>query len=271
MSLISWDSTKYFIYAIFGLIGLCTIFGLAFIFNQEQYSITENLYPTDILFIVLPAAAIIFGIYLSIKNRFKGNHGKAWFFFTLALSSWLIAELTYSYNSEIDIEDFSTLISDIFYMLGYPLFLTFTFFYLKPRRQIISKNLIVVASLASMVFVIPSIYFTIGIEDELSPIETVLYGLYPILDGIILVPSIIAVVLFFRGQVNLLWIMLLLGTFTMFIADSVYLILEINHSYQLGNFVDVLFLWSYVFYALGVWSYIQIYKNSTKSHDMMNC
>ena len=269
MSLISQKSPKYFIFAIIGLIGIAIIFGLSYIFNQEQYPITENIYPTDLLYFFLPAISIILGTYLSIKNRFKGNSGKSWVFFTLAILSWFVAETTYSYNSEIDIEDVSTLTSDIFYLLGYPLFFIFTIFYLKPRKQIISKKMIVIASLASIFFVTPTLYFIIGIDDDLSEFETVLYGAYPILDGLILVPSIIAVILFLKGEVNLLWIMLLLGTIIMFTADIVYLAIESDGSYGIGNPVDILFLWSYVFYALGVWGYIRIYKNSIQKQSIL--
>ncbi len=266
MALILSPSKKYLSSAILGLIGLFIIFGLASIFNQEQYPMAEEFYATDILYVILPAIVIILGTYLSIKNRFRGNHGKAWVFFTLAISSLFVGESTYSYDSELDFENISTLTSDIFYLLSYPLLLTFTIFYLKPRRRIISKSIIVWASLASLILVIPSLYFTIGIDDELTEIEIVIYGLYPILDGIILVPSIIAVILFFRGQVNLLWTFLLLAIFTVVVADTIYLTLEITDSYDIGHPVDILFLWSYIFYALGVWGYIRVYKN-TKQKD----
>ena len=264
MSLVSLSSKKYLFSAILGLVGLFIIFEIASLFNQEQYPIIGGIYSTDILYIILPVLVIIFGTYLSIKNRLKGNHGKAWVFFTLAIVSMLIAETTYSYDSEIDPEEVSTLTSDIFYMLFYPLFFTFTIFYLKPRRRIISKNIIIAASIASVIFVIPSLYFAIGIDNELSNFELVFYGLYPILDGIILVPSVIAIILFFRGQVNLLWAFLLFATFTVVVADTIYLAMEVEDSYELGSSVDVLFLWSYVLYGLGVWSYIQVYKNAKK-------
>ena len=270
MSLNPPHSTKYLFFAILGLVGLSIIFWIASIFNQEQYPISETMYPTDILYIILPTLVIILGTFLSIKNRFKGNHGKAWIFFTLAMVSFLVAESTYSYDSELDLENISTLTSDIFYLLSYPLLLTFTIFYLKPRRRIISKNIIVTASLISVIFVIPSLYFTIGIDDELSGIETAVYGFYPILSGIILVPSIIAVILFFRGKVNLLWTLVLLATFTTIAADTIYLTIEIGDSYDIGNPVDILFLWSYVLYALGVWSYIRLYKTSTQKENSVH-
>ena len=270
MSLKKLPTTNYLLTAILGLVGISIIFGLAIIFNQEKFPITDTLYPTDILYFILPSIAIIFGTYLSIKSRFKGNHGKAWVFFTLAMISLLVAESTYSYDSELTLENPSTLISEIFYLLEYPLFLLFTIFYLKPRRNIISNKMIVSASIASIIFIVPSLYLTIGIEDELSNLEKFVYGLYPILDGIVLVPSIIAVNLFFRGQVSLLWILVLLGTLVVVTADTIYLTIEIEDSYGVGNPVDILFLWAYVFYALGAWSYIRIYKNIVRHDKFLN-
>jgi hypothetical protein len=62
--------------------------------------------------------------------------------------------------------------------------------------------------------VIPTLYLTFDVGDEvLSDIEIFLFAMYPILDSIILVPAIIAAVLFFRGQVNLLWTMACLVQF----------------------------------------------------------
>ena len=72
--------------------------------------------------------------------------------------------------------------------------------------------MILVAILVSTTLVIPTIYLTFEGEEELDDLTIFLYAIYPILDGIILAPSIIAVMLFFRGQVNFLWTLILYAT-----------------------------------------------------------
>lgn len=256
------------IFAIFGFAGILLFFLIVNAFDLEEYPIIEDMYATDILFIILPVIAIILGIILSVEYRFKGNHGKAWVFFTLAITIWFVGELTYSYDTEVDPQDVSTLTSDIFYISGYPLFFIFTIFYLKSRSKIISKKMIIGAVILSTTFAIPSLYLTIGIDDELSDFEILLYGTYPLLAALLLVPSIIAVSLFFRGHVGLLWLLMMMGTFTDVIADTLYLTEAIEGNYGVGNLIDVFYLWSYVFYALGAWSFIRTYRDTVKQNQV---
>ena len=246
---------------VFSLIGVVAIFLIANLTNQEEFPILEDWYMTDLLFILVPAIVIVLGSILIVRYGLRGNYGIAWILFTLAFCSWYVGELTYSYDYEYDIEDISTLTSDIFYILAYPLFLGFTIFYLKPRKRIISKNLILLSSLASLLFLIPSLYMTFDMEyTELDTLTTFLYVIYPILDVIILIPSIIATVLFFRGQVNLLWMMILLGIVLDVIADIGYLSFSIEESYYPGHPIDILYVASYVMIAFGALSHIRLYK-----------
>lgn len=256
------------IFAIFGFAGILLFFLIVNAFGLEEYPIIEDMYATDILFIILPVIAIILGVILSIEYRFKGNHGKAWIFFTLAIAIWFIGESTYSYDTEVDPQDISTLTSDIFYISGYPLFFIFTIFYLKSRSKMISRKTIAVAVILSATFAIPTLYLAIGIDEELSDFEVLLYGTYPLLNSLLLVPSIIAVSLFFRGHVGLLWLLMMMGIFTDIIANTIYLIQEIEGSYGVGNMVDVFFLWAYVFYSLGAWSFIKTYRDTIKQNQI---
>ncbi|WP_428324710.1 hypothetical protein [Nitrosopumilus sp.] len=255
------------IFAIFGFAGILLFFLVVNAFDLEEYPIIENMYATDILFIILPVIAIILGVILSVEYRFKGNHGKAWIFFTVAITIWFAGELTYSYDTEVDPQDISTLTSDIFYISGYPIFFVFTIFYLKSRSKIISRKTIVGAVILSATFGIPTLYLTIGIDDELSDFEVLLYGTYPLLATLLLVPSIIAASLFFRGHVGLLWLLMMMGAFTDVIADTLYLTQEIEGSYGAGNLIDVFYLWSYVFYSLGAWSFIKTYRDAIKKNQ----
>ncbi|MBM2819479.1 MAG: conserved rane protein of unknown function, partial [Nitrosarchaeum sp.] len=179
---------------------------------------------TDLLLIVGSFIVIIFGVLLSLRYKARGNNGIAWILFTLSMICWFIGEYAYSYEYEYNIEDLSTLTSDFFYIIGYPLFLAFTIFYLKPRKNIITKKMILASSLFSLLIVIPSLYITFDSVRDVDGLTLFLYAIYPILDGIILIPAIVATFLFFRGQVNLLWTMILFGVLLDVAADTAYLI-----------------------------------------------
>ncbi len=169
--------------------------------------------------------------------------------------------MAYSYEQEYDFEDISTFTSEFFFIAGYPLFFAFTIFYLRPRKRIISKNIILLSSLVRVTLVIPTLYLTFDVGDEvLSDIEIFLFAMYPILDAIILVPSIIAAVLFFRGQVNLLWTRIMFGTIFLVMADTSYLVFLVEENYYPGHPLDILYIWSYILYALGAYSHIKLYK-----------
>ena len=109
-------------------------------------------------------------------------------------------------------------------------------------------------------FVIRSLYFTFSGEQQLDDIQIFLYAIYPILDGVILIPSIIATFLFFRGQVNLLWSLILIATILFVIADTSYLVFSIEETYYPGHPVDILYIWAYTLYAFGVLSHVRLYK-----------
>ncbi|AJM92916.1 hypothetical protein [Nitrosopumilus piranensis] len=246
------------------LAAVVVIYVAADVFEQENYPLAEDWYPTDIAFIIAPSIVIILGIILNLKYGLKGYHGKAWLFFTIAIVSWFIGELSYSYDYEYDIDDFSTLASDIFYILGYPFFFAFLVFYLKPRQKIITKTMIVFASLMSLTFVAPSIYISLSGEAEIDVLTMFFYVVYPVLGGIIFVPSIITVFLFFGGKVSLLWIMILLATILDIGVDTLYLVTSLDATYGPTHIINIFWIWSYILYAFGQYLHIRIFTTVSK-------
>ncbi len=244
------------------LIGIIVIFTIARFINQENHPFAEDLYLTDILFYLIPIIVIILGIRLSLIYKGNGHHGKAWILFTIFVLFWFVGDTTFDYENEYDIENISTLTTDIFYILGYPIFFAFTILYLKPRKNAISKNTVLLSTLISLSIVILTLYLTFENIEDLESLEIFFYGIYPILDGVILTPSIIAVILFFRGQVNFLWTLILFATLSDTLANSLYTIFAIEELYYPGHPVDILYLLSYTLYAFGVYSHIKLYKNT---------
>lgn len=242
------------------------IFFVANFLNQENNSpLVGDIYPTDVLFIIIPVIAIIFGGILSLIYRGSGYIGKAWILFTISMLIWLVGETTFEYEYNYDIENISSMTSDIFYILGYPIFFAFTILYLKPVKKSITKNMVIIAFAISIMFVIPTLFLTLE-EEGLDSLTMFFYAIYPILDGLILGPSIIAVMLFFRGQVNFLWTLVLIATLSDIAADTSYMIFAVEDSYYPGHPVDILYLFSYTLIAFGAYSHIKLYKKPSRKN-----
>lgn len=251
-------------FLVYSLITIGFIFLVANLFEQERHPITENLYLTDILYYIIPVIGIILGILVSVKYRTKGNHGKAWILLTLAMVSWYVGELTFIYENEYDIEDITSFASDIFYILGYPLLFGFAVFYLKPRKKIISKQIILAASVVPIALMIPSLYISFDLEEEtLEPIEVFIVVIYPVLDAIVLAPSLVGIILFFRGEVNLLWTLMIIGLLCDVTGDTLYLGSYIDNSYYPGHISDMFYLWGYLLFAFGFYSHLKLYKRES--------
>ncbi|MGI0011293.1 MAG: hypothetical protein ACREAE_07825, partial [Nitrosopumilaceae archaeon] len=81
---------------------------------------------------------------------------------------------------------------------------------------------------------------------------------------IILIPAIIGVVLFFRGKVNFLWVLMCIAIISETIADTGFLLATIDDSYYQRHPVDILFIWYYIIFSFGVYSHITIFRNHRK-------
>ena len=104
-----------------------------------------------------------------------------------------------------------------------------------------------------------------------SPDETqiaVIVGvIYPIADAVILVPTVIGVALFFRGMVNFLWTLLLIGFICEVIGDTGFQYLSLSNDMYTGHPIDMLFLWAYILFSFGICDYIKILKSQKTSFD----
>ena len=256
-------------YLFYTLIGITFLFLLANLLDQEKYPLTENWHFTDVPYFVLPAIGIILGSILSVMYRGKGNHGKAWIILTLAIASWYVGELTYVYYNDYDIEDLSTFTSDFFYIGGYPLFFVFGVYYLKARKNVISKKMILCATIVSLSLVIPSLYILFALGKELDTLECIITASYPILDGFVLAPVLVGIMLFFRGQVNLLWTLAFFAILCLVIGDTLYLGSYIDDSYYPGHVSDMFFQWFYTMLLFGFYSHIKLYKKTSQEIDTL--
>lgn len=227
-------------------------------FGKDYAAVTSDLAN---LFITTPL--LIASAALSIRDRGRGDLGKAWVCFAAAVAMWFVAEriwMIYDLTGGVPWPSWA----DYFWLAGYPVYLGFTFFYLRPFRSSISKTLMFSASAATVVAAgfLTSLVF----EKESFSIEAMLGASYPVLDTVSITPIIIGLVLFFRGQVSFLWLCLLVGMLCFVVADYGFLFLSLDKEYYGGHIIDIPYLWAYLFFLFGTNGYAKTFRMRGKDN-----
>jgi hypothetical protein len=237
------------------LIGLVILF--ATFLGKETVKVV-----TDIAYIPVSAVLVVLSSLLSLRFSHHGNHGKAWLFFLGTSISWFMAETLWAvYELVYNVNPFPSL-ADLFFIVGYPFLLFFLIYYLKPIRKAVSKKITIGAILASIVILVPSVYMSYSFDPKVSLLENVLATSYPIADSIVIIPALIGVILFFKGQVNFTWSLICLGIILQTIGDTGFQFATFTNTYYTGHPVDIVFLWSFILFSFGVYDHIRIFKKS---------
>lgn len=217
---------------------------------------------TDFTYIPVSGILVALSITISIRFRSTGNHGKAWLLFLGIAISWFIAETTWVVYEFVYSQNPFPSSADAFYLLGYPFLFLFSIQYLKPFKKLISKKMIILTSIIAILVLIPNLYMTFHNNSSENKFAMMLGAIYPVADAIVLIPAMIGIVLFFRGEVNFLWTLLLIGILFEVIADTGFQYFTLNNSYYTGHPIDILFIWSYIMFSFGIYSHIQIFKKA---------
>lgn len=219
---------------------------------------------TDFTYMPVTGTFVILSTIMSLRFKKTGNHGKAWLLFLGTAASWFIAETIWIvYELVYHIDPYPS-VADVFYIAGYPFLFLFSIYYLMPFKKLISRKIIICTSLIAISVMIPNLYMTIDNNSNESKFTIALGATYPIADSIVLVPALIGIFLFFRGEVNFLWTLLLIGILSEVIADTGFQYFTLNNSYYTGHPIDILFIWSYIIFSFGVYNHIQIFKKNIK-------
>jgi len=204
-------------------------------------------------FSILPGILVGYAAITTIK-LFKQKHiqTKSFVVYTLGLASWFIAEqiwIAYDYFWEGDAFPSE---ADFFYILAYPLMAAFLFYSLKPILKSVSRNVWLFAIGLSFSFLIPTI--PAAYDDMLGePVYATLIALaYPILSSFQLVPAIIGVMFLTKNRANLSWMLILFGFIMYSVADTFFLLAELDGSYYDGHPTDLMYIASFLFLLFAV-------------------
>ena len=188
-------------------------------------------------------------------------HGLAWIAFVGFSVCWFIGDGMWTLEELFFEEEPYPSIADLFYLIGYPFLLMFLIQYLVPMRTRITKNMILASGIFS-VMVLGLILFILWNFDNLNvAFDDIFSVAYPIADIFVLFPSVIGVILFFKGKINFMWSAILFGIILNILGDIgfMYLQLSPNESYHTGHPIDVLFLSAYVFMIFGLYHHIKLF------------
>ena len=235
-------------FLILTLVAITIPFALRGSFTDEEFSwISVSTYG------IIPGALAIISIMLVIKIRKNRDyHSKALMMFAGSVVSMFIAEQIWTiYDTVLEIDPFPSL-ADLFYLGAYPFYIVFFIFYLRPLKKAITKNVIVLATTLSILFLIPSALATYDLSAEDSLLEIGVALAYPIADTLLLIPALIGFFFLFKGERNYFWSLILVGILSMIIADTFFLLLTIDDTYFDGHPVDLFWLYGYILFAFAL-------------------
>ncbi|HSA98608.1 MAG TPA: hypothetical protein VLF17_05980, partial [Candidatus Nitrosotenuis sp.] len=195
------------------------------------------------MYVPISGAFLIVSVLIIARFGISGNVGLAWILFGGYAVSSFVAEMLWIVQEMYLKTDPFPSSADIFYLLGYPFLLMFFIAYLQPMRRAITKKMFTAASLLAVGILIPSVYFTMEQGNSTDLLQHVLSLIYPVFDAVVLIPALLGVALFFKGQVNFTWTLMCLGTISLFVADTAFLFGQNDDSYYTGNPMEILFYW----------------------------
>ncbi|TBR09000.1 MAG: hypothetical protein EPO62_05600 [Candidatus Nitrosotenuis sp.] len=214
----------------------------------------------NMMYIPTAGAFLITAMLTISRFGMSGNVGLAWISFGGYAISWFIAEMLWIVQElYLKIDPFPSP-ADIFYIVGYPFLLMFFISYLQPVRRAITKKMLTASSLFAMGILIPSLYLSLETSKNTDLLQSVLSLIYPIFDAVVIIPALLGVALFFKGQVNLTWTLICIGTISLFVADTAFLFGQSDDSYYTGNPMEILFYFNYIFLTFGVYGHMKLFQ-----------
>lgn len=119
------------------------------------------------------------------------------------------------------------------------------------------------SALVSLAIFMPTAISLVSFEKsqwETRGFDIIMGATYPIADSIIMVPTVIAILLFFEGKVSFLWTAIFVGILCFVVADILFLIEEIDSVYDIGHPLDIGYFWAYVLFAFGVYHNMKYFE-----------
>lgn len=215
---------------------------------------------SNFLNLAITVPLLVVSVALLVKDGTGGDFGKSWLCFTIFVALWFVAERIWFVHYLLYQSSPWPSEADAFWIAGYPAYFVFAAFYLRPFKSMVSRKVLVASLGVAAVLASFLAHHTDMQGSDLSGEELLLGISYPIADAISLFPIIMGLVLFLRGQVQFLWTCLFIGMLLFVMSDYGFLFLSLDDSYYTGSYVDIPYLWAYLFFALGAYSHLSVFR-----------
>jgi len=216
----------------------------------------------DLTVIIFSFLSFVFGLYAYEFYGFSSIKGKALLFLTLGVFFWFLGETTWGvYEIVLGIEAPVASVADMFWLIGYPLFLAGFYYVWKIASTSISKKRLLILSVLIIAICSFMTYISTPIltDTEMSSAEKISTAGYVIGDTLILVALMVAVTYLLGGKFAKGWSIILLSIFLMSVADIYYMnFLEV---YKAGNLIDLFWDLSYILLAFGFFYHREVVKD----------
>src|SRR3989304_7661696 len=228
---------------------------VANLFGEKSATLVGNL-----LYVPITGTFVVVTVWVFSRFGLGGTYGKAWLFFVIFAVLSFVAEMIWVFYELVLETDPYPSIGDAFWLASYPFIFIFLVLYLKPFRKSISKKIITISVIIPLILAGVTIFATLEVEKENQFFLFLLTVSYPILDAIILVPAVIGIILFLKGEINFLWSLISLGILSMALADIGFFITQYNYAYYTGHPIEIFFYWAYIFYIFGAHYNLKIFR-----------
>jgi signal transduction histidine kinase len=215
---------------------------------------------SNIFFIILPAVLSILSVRLVVKFPSKRTMLLAFALFSIL--SAIAEDLFIVYESVFNVNPFPS-IADGFWLAGYLALSAFFVLYLKPLRKTIPKKVVILASLVSIGFLIPSVNQAYLLNADSDKLALAIVLIYPIFDALFLCPVIICMTVLYNKRSNPFLLAMLIAILSFIASDSIYL--AIYNSYENGNPIDIGWIIGYILFSYAVISFKPTSQNQLTS------
>ena len=188
------------------------------------------------------------------KLNWKDRYWVVWTSYAAGMSLWFLGELVWAiYALLLNVPVPYPSIADIFWLAGYPFFFWALFVQVWPFKEAFSRRSKILGPLSMLVIaagilsvLLPSILAT---EESLPSI--IIAVAYPVFDVFLLAVAVPVLLLFKQGKFWKPIVFVILGIIMTLVGDLWFAFVTLTGSYFNGHPLEVLFLWSYLAFALG--------------------
>lgn len=210
----------------------------------------------DTLYVFSALIAFLAAVYTVYFYGINNPRGRALLYIALGILLWFFAEATWVFLDFFSQTAPYPSVADVFFILAYPLF----FIGLAKEAQIgkISWKPDRILPLVALASVLGLVVFYFGVytaynaaQDTISNLFSIFYGVGDLILLIVGVLSLFIILDYRKGRLFAPWIMIMLGFFSILVADIIFSVYEDSYIEGGGNIIRIDIFWTSGYLLIG--------------------